>query len=431
MKLLLGTALGAAIGLSGVASAQSVSGDVATLRKEIAAERALIEEQRAAIDRQSMRLQALEAQLVARIPANDGQTEAASNSPTAVPLPPSPPPSARQAGEVMAVGEAPTDQRQVEVAVLADQGGIITSSGRLTIEGAFEYAHADRNRVVFRGVAIPEAVLIGAFDINESRQNVMTAAIVARLGVSSRFEINGRLPYVRRSDQSTLAPVVNNGNAQTGTDRSITNGNLGDVDFGMRYQVTDGGGGLPYLIAGVQAVAPTGTDPFAVPRDALGNPLEAATGAGFWGVTPNLTAVLPTDPAVLFGTMSYTYNFSRKIGGTIGSAFVDRVSPGGAPSASVGIAVSLNPRTSFSLGYALTIVNGTETRLQTINPQNGVLSDPMTVLTRDLQLGRLLFGMSYRVSPKTTLNWNVEIGATEDATDLRTSLRIPLTFNLF
>jgi hypothetical protein len=433
MKLLLVTALGAAIGWSGTASAQSAPSELAVLRQQIADERAALEAQQKAMDQQSARLQALEARLLARMPGAEGHAVVASNGQATVPLPPSPPLAAaeRQDGGVPTVGEAPTDQRQVQVAVLADQGGVITSRGRLTLEADLEYAHADRNRVVFRGVAIPEAVLIGAFDINESRQDVMTAALVARFGLTGRLEINARLPYVRRSDHSTLAPVVNDGSTRIGTDQSVTNGNLGDVDFGVRYQFTDGRGGFPYLIAGVQAVAPTGTDPFAVPRDELGNPLRAATGAGFWGVTPNITAVLPTDPAVLFGTLGYTYNFGRNIDRTIGSAFVDRVKPGGAPSASVGIAIALNPRTSISFGYALTVVMGTETRLQTINPQSGVLSDPMTIRTRDLQLGRLLFGMSYRAGPKTTLNWNVEVGATEDATDLRTTLRIPFTFDLF
>ncbi|MBP6031420.1 MAG: hypothetical protein KA533_08325 [Sphingobium sp.] len=59
------------------------------------------------------------------------------------------------------------------------------------------------------------------------------------------------------------------------------------------------------------------------------------------------------------------------------------------------------------------------------------MGNPMTTNSRDLQLGRFLFGVSYRSSPRTTINWNVEMGATDDATDLRTSLRIPFTLNAF
>jgi hypothetical protein len=107
------------------------------------------------------------------------------------------------------------------------------------------------------------------------------------------------------------------------------------------------------------------------------------------------------------------------------------VTPGGAPAVSLGVAISLNPRTSISLGYAQTVALGTSTRLRTIDPQSGAISDPIDVSTRTLQLGRLLFGVSYRTSPATTINWNVELGATDDATDVRTTLRIPLNLTLF
>ena len=248
------------------------------LRTQIRNERNTLEEQQRVLDAQRARLQALEASLVARLGPTPGTqlATATTTQSASVPLPPSPPPAAGALASpsgVQTVGEAPTDQRQVDVAVLSDQGGVITRAGQLTLEGDLEYARADRNRVLFRGIAIPEAVLIGAFDINESRQDVITAAAVARLGVTNRFEVNARIPYVRRSDNTALAPVVNNGGtSDIGTDKAVSDGNVGDIDFGARYQFTDGGNGFPYLIAGVQAVAPTGTDPFAVPRDSLGQP---------------------------------------------------------------------------------------------------------------------------------------------------------------
>ncbi len=49
----------------------------------------------------------------------------------------------------------------------------------------------------------------------------------------------------------------------------------------------------------------------------------------------------------------------------------------------------------------------------------------MTNTTRDLQIGRLLFGVTYRASDFATLNWTVEFGATDDAPDVRTVLRVP------
>lgn len=406
--------------------------DLAALRREIAEERRRLDQQQAMLEAQRVRLQRLETTLVARLGGSPDGSQTAAVTPGSVPLPPSPPPPAANGSAprgVQTVGQAPTDQRQVQVAVLAEQGGIITQAGRLTLEADLEYARADRNRVVFRGIEIPQAVLIGVFDINESRQDVLTAAGVARLGLTNRLEVNARVPFVYRSDKSVLAPVSDPMNPNAGqVDRPVSDANLGDIDFGVRYQFTNGTSGRPYLIAGLQGIAPTGTNPFTVRRDTLGNALEAATGSGFWGVSPTLTAILPSDPAVLFGTIGYTVNLGRNIDRLIGTAFVERVMPGDQPSTSLGIAVSLNPRTSLSLGYAHTWAFGTKTRLRTADPQSGALSDAVSTKTRDLQLGRFLFGVSYRISPRTTINWNVEVGATEDASDVRTTLRIPFSF---
>ncbi|MFK3888871.1 hypothetical protein [Sphingomonas sp. NPDC079357] len=402
------------------------------LRRTLAVERQELDRQQRALDEQRARIDRLEARLSGG-GVTGAQVAQTALPPGGVPLPASPPPAPPSAGtQVQTVGEAPSDQRQVQVAVLSEQGGIITRAGRATVEVNFEYARADRNQVVFRGVQIPEAVLIGVFDINQSRQDVLTVGTVGRLGLTSRLEINGRLPFVYRSDKSVLAPVANPSEPNAGQlDRPVSGANIGDIDFGLRYQFTDGTNGAPYLIAGVQAVAPTGTDPFRVPRDALGNALKGATGAGFWAVTPNLTAILPSDPAVLFATLGYTYNFARDINRQIGATYIERVAPGSQPSASAGIAIALNPRTSISFGYAQTWALGTKTRVRALNQTTQELSDPVTALSRDLQIGRLLFGVSYRTSPTTTLNWNVEVGATDDAADVRTTLRIPFTFNAY
>jgi hypothetical protein len=423
-----------AVASAGVDAPGNGEGTTEDLRQSLAVERQELERQQKSIDEQRARIDRLEARLAGR---GGGETQT-TLAPGGVPLPASPPPAPPTAvaqangNRVQTVGEAPSDQRQVQVAVLSEQGGIITKAGRATVEMNLEYARADRNQVVFRGVQIPEAVLIGVFDINESRQDVLTAGMVGRLGLTSRLEINGRLPFVYRSDKSVLAPVANPSDPNAGQiDRPVSGANIGDIDFGVRYQITDGHNGAPYLIAGVQAVAPTGTDPFKVPRDALGNALKGATGAGFWGVTPNLTAILPTDPAVLFATLGYTYNFARDINRQIGAAFVERVAPGNQPSASAGIAIALNPRTSISFGYAQTWALGTKTRVRALNQTTQQLGDAMTTESRDLQIGRFLFGVSYRTSPKTTINWNVEVGATDDAADVRTTLRIPYTFDAF
>ena len=86
---------------------------------------------------------------------------------------------------------------------------------------------------------------------------------------------------------------------------------------------------------------------------------------------------------------------------------------------------------ALSLGYAHSWSFGTRTEGRAI--QRNLITGPTTSAPfenrlRDLQVGRLLLGVSYRASPSTTINWNVEIGATQDAPDVRTTLRIPFSF---
>ena len=159
---------------------------------------------------------------------------------------------------------------------------------------------------------------------------------------------------------------------------------------------------------------------------------RSATGAGFWGVTPTLTALLPSDPAVLFGTIGYTRNFGRNFDGVQidQDLLIDHVKPGDALQGSAGVGISLNPRLALSFGYAHNWSFGTRTEGRAIrrDPINGTTTLPFDTKLRDLQVGRLLFGVSYRTSPSTTINWNVEVGATNDAADVRTTLRVPFSF---
>jgi hypothetical protein len=325
------------------------------------------------------------------------------------------------------VGQAPADEdRPIELAVLDGAGSVITRRGQLTGEVQFDYARADRNRAVFRGIELVEAVLVGVFDINENRQDVLSASAALRYGLTNRLELGVRVPVIHRADTSIIAPIsgstVNDGAATI--DNSVKGTNIGDIEVSARYQLTDGREGVPYLIANLQTVIPTGVDPFAVPRDELGRARRAATGAGFWGISPSLTAILPSDPVVLFGTLGYTFNLGKSVNTQIPPVIINYVDPGDAVSASAGIGISFNQRATINLGYAHSWAFGTKTRTSLIVPTPQWTGMRMTT-SRDLQIGRLLFGVTYRVTDRTSLNWSVELGATEDATDLRTVLRIP------
>ena len=326
------------------------------------------------------------------------------------------------------VGAAPVgEDRPIQLAVLENQASVVTRRGALTAEFQADYARADRSRAVFRGIELVEAVLVGVFDINESRQDVITTSAALRYGATRRLELGVRVPFVHRADASIVAPIAgsSNNDAAATIDSSVKGTGLGDVEVTARYQLLDGGNGSPFVIANLQGVIPTGSDPFSIPRNDLGSLTRAATGAGFWGISPSVTAILPTDPVVLFGTLGYTFNLGKSVDTRFPSVIINYVDPGDAISGSAGIGISFNDRTTINLGYAHTWAFGTKTRTMLPIPTAQWPGMRETV-SRDLQIGRFLFGVTYRVTDRASLNWSVEVGATEDATDLRTVLRIPI-----
>lgn len=423
-------------------TAAPTAADLSALQEQINAQRREIADQRRVLDAQEDHLRKLEDALLDTMRATGiprpqfGQAGASAPDWTALPdtSPASTAFAAQPAEGVSTVGAKPTERPPVqEVAVLAEQGSVLTRAGRLTVEPTLEYARDDRNRFVFRGIEIPQSVLVGVFDINESHQDVFTASAVVRYGLTNRIEVGVKVPWVYRNDAAVLVPLVQNPpQSEAGTvNTSVDGTGLGDIELMGRYQINDGTGGWPFLTANVQVIVPTGSSPFEVPRTALGNATKSATGFGFWGVQPSLTAIMPTDPATLFGVIGYNWNFGKDQDVRISDAQIDHVTPGSGPNMTFGLGLALNERTSVSFAYAHNWLFPTKSTIRPVTIKNGIptLGDPLTTETRDLQIGRFLFGISYRVNQRTMINWTMEMGATDDATDLRTSLRIPINFN--
>ena len=395
--------------------------DVAALRNELNEARALLAEQNRQIAEQKQRLDLMEQRLSGLVAV-------------AQPGAPPPPPAiaANEAGAPIRVGEPPADSdRAPTVAVLDQQGSVVTRKGQLIAELGLDYTRADRNRAIFRGVELIQSVLVGVFDINESRQDILTASGSLRYGLTDRLEIGVRVPFIYRSDKLVTVPIAgstNNDDART-IDNSVRGSGLGDVEVTARYQLNNGGHNTPFLIANLQAVIPTGRDPFSVRRDSNGSAEEVSTGAGFWGVTPSITAILPSEPAVLFGTLGYTFNFARNVDTLIPPVQIDRIEPGDQVNISAGVGLALNERTSLNFGYNHAWSFGTRTIVRGLNSQSTApVGEPFSTKSRDLQIGRFLFGVSHRFSDALQLNWTVEVGATQDAPDVRTALRIPFVF---
>jgi hypothetical protein len=329
-----------------------------------------------------------------------------------------------------AVGRPPAkDSRPPEVAPLFEQPGVLTPRGKYVLEPSLQYGYSSSNRVALIGYTIIPALVIGLIDVREVKRNTTTAALTGRFGVNNRIELEARVPYVYRTD-STISRELGVG---TAVDRVFdTSGRaLGDIELAARYQINAGGADKPFYVAALRFKSRTGRDPFSVVTDCVtrcigqnvtgtGLPLELPTGSGFYSIQPSLTWLFPSDPAVLFGSISYLHSFkrdnvSRKVlNGERES--IGTLEPGGVFGFNFGMGLALNDKTSLSLGYDHNSIG----RIR----QNGK-PVPGSVRT---QLGTLLIGYSYRLSATKSLNISLGAGLTRDTPDVSLSVRVPMTF---
>ena len=404
-------------------------GRIERLQQQVTEQASQIEALKQAVAEQDARQRELQRTLQQPPPPVVAATPSTPSTPAAV-VAEQPDPSQRgvRVGAAPAAPTAGADGQPPTVAALFDQPGVLTPKGKYVLEPSVQYSYSSSNRVALVGYTIIPALLIGLVDVREVKRNTMTGALAVRYGLSNRVEVEARLPYVYRSD-STISRELFTGSSSERVFSSSGRA-IGDVEIGARYQLNDGGINMPYFLGSLRFKSRTGKDPFDVVTDCttrcVGNtsgtglPLDLPTGSGFYSLQPGLTWLFPSDPAVFFGGVSYTYNFKRTgvsrlvLNGE--REFIGDVEPGGIFGVNFGMGLALNDKSSFSMGVDLNSVGRTR--------QNGV---PLATSVRT-QLASLLLGYSYRYSDKTTLSVTVGAGLTRDTPDLTLNLRIPMSF---
>jgi hypothetical protein len=143
---------------------------------------------------------------------------------------------------------------------------------------------------------------------------------------------------------------------------------------------------------------------------------ENPTGSGFYSIQPGLSFVYPSDPAVFFGGLAYTYTPSRDVGNGFGT-----VKPGGVTDLSFGMGLALNERASFSFGFQLSVVGESK--------QSGDFEPFKTLSQTGTQtLGTARFGLTYAFTRQTALNLTLGIGVTDETPGLELTARVPISF---
>ena len=414
---LLAAAQAAAPGTAIAESAEELERRVRQLEDAVQQQQQIILEQQLMLDRQQEKLSTIDARQL-EMTRGAGVRQA---QPSTQPAPQSAPGTPAATPPDQPVGEAPEEERP-EITVISDYGGVLTPTGTLVVEPSLDYSHSNVNRLTFRGIELQETVLIGIIEASDADRDYFSPALTLRYGVFDGFEVEAKVPYVFRDDRiSFLVPQASAPDIER-TDSLDGNG-LGDIEIAAHYQITNS---APYLVGNLRFKTRTGDGPFDVKRDSFGIEEELPTGSGFYALEPSLTVLFPTDPVVLFGSVSYQVNFPDDVNEQIGDVTVRDVDPGDAIGVALGMGFSVNDNFSFSLGYKHHFIFGTETEI--IEPPPG---DTRKEKSNSLHVGSALFGMGYRVSEDVGVNLDLELGATEDAPDMRVLLRVPIAVSLF
>ena len=305
-------------------------------------------------------------------------------------------------------------QNRAQLAAIPEGMSVLSRPGRFSFDVAADYTRSSSNRLVFRGIEIVPGIQIGVIEANEADRDTASTNVSARLGLTDRLELEVRAPYIYRSD--TITTVQQRDEAVTRT-IDLKGDGVGDVEAAIRYQINRGERGRPIFIGALRVKSDTGEGPFDIDRYEFGVATRLATGSGFWGVEPSVSMLFASDPAVIFANLSYFAHLGRDVNMQEGDVLVGRVDPGDSIGDAIGFGFAMNQRFSYSLGY----------RHNYILPTTSVLNGNEEK-SDELQVGALLFGMSYRFNDRFSLNGNFEFGVTGDAPDMRFTLRVPLSF---
>lgn len=315
------------------------------------------------------------------------------------------------------VGQAP--QRETAppaVAPITDAVTVLTPQGHFVLEPSVQYSHDSDARVTIAGFTVIPAITIGVIDVRSVDRDFWTLGLTGRYGVTRRLEVETRLPLVYRRDTTVARPISQQA---VGDSTFNTSGSgVGDVEVAARYQLTER---PPFYIGYLRFKSRTGDGPFdvafTIPQAGVTLEDRLPTGTGFYALQPGITVLVPSDPAVFFGGVSYIWNVKRHIDGVdAGGTPIGEFDPGDGFNFNFGMGLAINDRASFSLGYDHSVFGR--------NERNGVSVENSTVQ----HVGTALFGLSYRIGLNTSMNVTVGIGATAAAPDVTLAVRFPINF---
>ncbi|MGF1759174.1 transporter [Photobacterium sagamiensis] len=324
------------------------------------------------------------------------------------------------AAESPATQETEKTKRVQTVADIFEQPGVLTPRGSFVLDTSFSYTQNSSNNVSVVGYTVLPSLIVGLIEASDIDRTTLTFGLTGRYGITNRFEVEARIPWVYRSD-STARRRINTGESSNEI-FDVDGSGLGDIEAAFKYQFNMTSS--PYWVGSLRFKSTTGDSPYDVPVNDVGDFEDLPTGSGFPSIEPGITMIMPIDPAVIFMNLSYIWNIKDDVsvdleiedeeGGESTTIRVDTIDLGDTISFGAGMGFAVNPKFSFSIGL------NHKTILK--SKVNGSKLD-----AKLLQLDSLSFGANYALDRDTTINVGASAGLTADAPDFQLTVRVPYT----
>ncbi|MEN8641611.1 hypothetical protein [Pseudomonas sichuanensis] len=314
------------------------------------------------------------------------------------------------------------------VSNLYDEASGFFGGGKFSVETGLTYTHYDTRALTLNGFLALDAIFLGNINIDRIKADNWTLDLTARYNVDQRWQFDINAPIVYR--ESTYSSGGAGGAAAANSEGTVTRDpTLGDVNVGVAYKFIDESENWPDAVATLRIKAPTGKDPYGIKlrqdpgNDNLAIPEDLPTGNGVWSITPGISLVKTFDPAVLFGSLSYTYNVQDSfsdISPQVNTKVKGDVKLGDSWQIGGGIAFALNERMSMS--FSVTDQFASKSK---IRPDGG---DWQSISNSDYNAANFNVGLTFAATDNLTIVPNLAIGLTEDAPDFSFSLKFPYYF---
>ncbi|VVO09965.1 hypothetical protein PS858_01308 [Pseudomonas fluorescens] len=334
-------------------------------------------------------------------------------------------------GSGSSYGQSLADDSQPAQSVsnLYDEASGFFGGGKFSFETGITYSRYDTRQLILNGFLALDSIFLGNINLDRIKADTWTLDLTGRYNFDNRWQFDLNVPVIYR-ESTYQSGGGNQGSAGVTTEDSVTRDpTIGDVNFGIAYKFMDESVSTPDAVVTLRVKAPTGKDPFGIKlRQADENtnlfvPDTLPTGNGVWSISPGISLVKTFDPAVLFGSLSYTHNFEESfddISSTENVKNPGKVSIGDSFQIGAGVAFALNEKMSMSFS-----VSDLVQRKSKIKEDGG---DWQSVTSSDANAGYFNIGMTVAATDNLTIVPNLSIGLTDDAPDFTFSLKFPYYF---